>query len=330
MVSEKAHKRSSIKNFFAIFLLFAIVAGFTALVIAVCLHRFDNGPKKEETVVEPETEPEPEPEPVIPEINFQPTVDAWVNSTGGNKGVLIYDLDLNKVVGEYNSATKFQTASLYKLFVVYHGYRLVQSGAWDGNVTVNWRGNTILECLDAAIRSSDSSCAEPLWDLIGRSHLDDVVNYELLIPTVTVSSLSATSNEIMQIMKIFYDHTEITQPNLIALMKDSFLNQPTTTYNWRQGLPSGFSDAALVYNKVGWNYSPDARAWTIYDDAAIVEFPAENRHYIVVVMSSYLPYQRIAEFGTQFEAAYHASITAANATAASQDADSGSDQASSD
>ena len=29
---------------------------------------------------------------------------------------------------------------------------------------------------------------------------------------------------------------DIVDENLIAVMKDSFLNQPITTYNWRQGL----------------------------------------------------------------------------------------------
>lgn len=309
MVSKQTSKRASIKGFIKIFLLFAIVASFTALVIHVCVNYL---PKKEpDQSQKQEPEPEPEPEPIIPEINFQPTVDAWVNSVGGNKGVIVYDIDLDKVAGIYNADAKFATASLYKLYVVYHGYRLVQKGEWDRNAVANGRGNTILECLDAAIRSSDSGCAEPLWSKIGHNHLDDVVNYEFNMMSVTVSSLSATAREIKDMMLMFYNHTEITDESLIAVMKDSFLNQPVTTYNWRQGLPTGFSAAAKVYNKVGWNYSPDARAWTIYDDAAIVEFPAENRHFIVVVMSGYVPYQQIARFGSEFEAAYHAGITAA-------------------
>ncbi len=322
MVSKQIGKRPSLKNFFLIFILFAIVAAFTTVVIYVCVNYLPQ--KEQEAPViepEPELEPEPEPEPIIPEINFQPTVDSWVNSVGGNKGVLIYDLDLDKIVGSYNADAKFATASLYKLFVVYHGYRLLQNGTWDRNTVVNWRGNTIIECLDEAIRSSDSSCAEPLWTLIGHDHLDNVVIYELGIKSVIVSNLSATANEIKDIMKIFYEHKEITDENLIAIMKDSFLNQPTTTYNWRQGLPSGFSEAAKVYNKVGWNYSPDARAWTIYDDAAIVEFPAENRHFIVVVMSGYVPYQQISRFGSEFEAAYHAGISAASSASDQVDSD---------
>ena len=308
MVSQQASKGSSVKNFIKIFFLFAIVASFTTLVIHVCVNYLPKNEPEPSNIEDPEPEPEPEPEPVIPEINFQPTVDAWVNSIGGNKGVVVFDIEHNKVVGSYNADTKFATASLYKLYVVYHGYRLVQKGEWDRNAIANGRGNTILQCLDAAIRSSDSGCAEPLWSKIGQSHLNDVVNYEFNMMSVTVSSLQATANEIKDMMLMFYYHTEVTDESLVSVMKDSFLNQPTTTYNWRQGLPSGFTTAAKVYNKVGWNYSPDARAWTIYDDAAIVEFPAENRHFVVVVMSSYVPYQQISRFGSEFEAAYHAGI----------------------
>ena len=55
---------------------------------------------------------ESEPEPELPaEIDFQTTVDNWANAVGGDKGIIIYDLDLDKVAGTYNADTKFQTAS---------------------------------------------------------------------------------------------------------------------------------------------------------------------------------------------------------------------------
>ena len=56
-------------------------------------------------------------------IDFQTMVDNWAKNIDGNKGVLIYDLDRNEVVAEYNPNQSFATASLYKLFVVYEGYR---------------------------------------------------------------------------------------------------------------------------------------------------------------------------------------------------------------
>ena len=113
-------------------------------------------------------------------------------------------------------------------------------------------------------------------------------------------------------LQIYYKHEDITDQDLLSRMWDSFLNQPVTEYDWRQGLPSGFN-TATVYNKVGWEFNPDGRYWEIYHDAAIIEFPESlddmgnsirpSRHLIVVVMTNHVPYQRIRELGERIEAA---------------------------
>lgn len=237
----------------------------------------------------------------IEKINFQPIIDKWVNSAGGNKSVLIYDLDRDEMAGEYNATEKYNTASLYKLFVVYEGYRRIENGEWQANDTAGGTGRTILECLDLAIRESNSECAETLWGMIGRDELEDIVKDDFGIKDTSVKSLISNPNDIMAMMKLFYEHPDIKDENLLARMWDSFLNQPKTTYNWRQGLPSGFSDKVNVYNKVGWDYNPDGKYWNIYHDAAIVEFPVEDRHFIVVVMTNKVPYQQILKLGTEIE-----------------------------
>ena len=255
----------------------------------------------DETVVE---QPKPEePKIEIATIDFQSVIDDWVNSTGGKKGIIIYDLDLDKTVGQYNADVKFGTASLYKLFVVYEGYKRIQNGSLDPSENASWTGYTISECLDLAIRESHSPCAETLWAIIGRDELNEIVQSEYNIPDVIVSNLEATPTEIMQIMKLFYEHPDISDGKLINNMKDSFLNQPITTYNWRQGLPSGFSENVDVYNKVGWDWNGEY--WDIYDDAAILDFINENRHFIVVVMTSGVRYQSIRDFGTKIEEAFY-------------------------
>ena len=85
-------------------------------------------------VIEPTSEPEKKEAVILPDrIDFQPVVDSWANTINGNRSVLIYDLERDEVVGEYNSTESYNTASLYKLFVVYEGYRRLQSGTWSGN-----------------------------------------------------------------------------------------------------------------------------------------------------------------------------------------------------
>ena len=238
----------------------------------------------------------------LKKIGFQGAIDEWANTIKGNKSVLIYDLERDEEVGSFNVDEEYNTASLYKLFVVYEGYRRIQSGEWGADEQVGTTGYTILECLDLAIRESYSPCAESLWGRIGHEELDKIIQNDFKITESNISGLISNVKDILKIMKIFYEHVEITNENLVARMKDSFLNQPATTYNWRQGLPSGFSSAVNVYNKVGWEWGDGV--WNIYHDAAVVEFPEEHRHFIVVVMTNYVSNGDIARLGTMIENQY--------------------------
>lgn len=236
-------------------------------------------------------------------IDFQPVVDDWANSTSGDKSIAIFDLDRNELLASYNIDKQFDTASLYKLFVVYEGYRRVQSGEWGGDDPAGQMNKTILQCLDLAIRESNSTCAEAIWGMIGRKELDKIVHDEFKIAHTDISALTSNANDITSIMKMFYQHKQITDDKLVEQLKDSFLNQPATEYDWRQGLPSGF-EKANVYNKVGWDYNPDEKRWNLYHDASIIEFPDDNRHFIVVVMTNHIAPKKIAELGRSIESKY--------------------------
>ena len=236
---------------------------------------------------------------VTSRFNLQNTVNNWINSIGGSKGVIIYDLKTNEIVGSSNPDQKFATGSLYKLFVVYAGFLKVQSGEWGRDDIVGGTGRTILDSLDLAIRESDSECAESLWSMIGRDELDEILHTQFGLSDVTVGSLEATPREILSMMKRFYEHPGITDSDLIERIKDSFLNQPPTIYNWRQGLPSGFSDSVDVYNKVGWDFN--GRTWNIYNDASILDFKSINRHFIAVVMTNGVDFKEITRLGSEIE-----------------------------
>lgn len=292
--------------------IYLIIIAFTVISGGVFLLNPDNNASAPEIAVKTEVEEEKEKEvaeppetPKIPEaIGFQSVVDSWAGSVGGNKSVVVYDLDRDEISAEYNAHEDYNTASLYKLFVVYEGYRRVFNGTWSGEAFAGSTGRTILECLDLAIRESNSPCAEALWNMIGHTELDNIVRSDFLITDSNISNLISNASDIAKMLKNFYKHKEIADETLVAKMMDSFLNQPITTYNWRQGFPSGFS-RARVYNKVGWDYNPNGGYWNIYHDAAIVEFPEENRHFIVVVMTNRVPFQKIKEFGTLLENTFY-------------------------
>lgn len=240
----------------------------------------------------------------IKSVDLQPTVDEWAASTGGTRSVLIYDLDAEQIAASYNPNQQYSTASLYKLFVVYEGYRRLENGSWNANDIVA-NGKTRLKCLDLAIRESNSPCAETLWYQIGRAELDEIIKKDFDIQNSDITHLSSNANDILKMLQIYYAHSEISAENW-QLIADSMLNQPITTYNWRQGLPSGFSNAVDVYNKVGWEWN--GRDWNIYHDAAILNFKNYNRHFIVVVLTNHVSHKKIAELGTKIEAAVNAAL----------------------
>ena len=237
-------------------------------------------------------------------VDFSISVESFTNSINGKSSVIIYDLDRQEMAFEFNASEVYNTASLYKLFVVYEGYRRLERGDWNPEDNAGSTGHTIIQCLDLAIRESNSRCAETIWNMIGHKELDDIVKNDFKIDHSMISQLTSPPEDILAIMKLFYYHPDFSSPELVTRMLDSFLNQPKTEYDWRQGLPSGFS-RAKVYNKVGWDYNSSGRYWNIYHDAAIIEFPEENRHFIVIVMTSQVPLQKIAELGSNIEKAFY-------------------------
>ncbi len=308
MVAHETPKRKTVSNFSSKYVLFGLIFCLAFAVVLVGIYIIYGLTKgDEESPVEdfPEIHPSYTPEdfePKLPDaINFQLTIDSFVNSTTGNRSVIVYDVERDEIAGSYNTEEPYNTASLYKLFVVYEGYRRIQNGVWDPNATIV--GRSVLKCLDLAIRESYSPCAETLWNMIGHAELDSIIRTDFGIVNSNISGLLSNVNDILAIMKLFYNHPDFDREDLIATMKDSFLNQPPTTYNWRQGLPSGFT-RANVYNKVGWDYNPNGY-WNIYHDTAIIEFPEQDRHFIVVVMTNRVPFQKIREFGTNFENYYY-------------------------
>ena len=309
-MEKRAKKTFPLPALIGVFIGGALIGGLAAFGIynLISLGQEPATSNTEETPKEPEVPKELE-KPVISEVDFQPVVDEWAKSVSGNRSVLIYDLNLDKIVGSYNVDEDYGTASLYKLFVVYEGYKRLENGTWDGNAKAGSTGYTISKCLDLAIRESHSPCAETLWGMIGHDKLDTIIENEWGITHSDISRLTSNVGDIMAILKRFYEHPDFNDEGLLAAMWDSFLNQPDTTYEWRQGLPRGFSKAN-VYNKVGWAYNTAGKYWDIYHDAAIVKFPLEDgktRDYIVVVMTNKIDYPDIRRFGTMLENKFYQS-----------------------
>lgn len=256
------------------------------------------------------------PDAKIPDfIDLQPTVNSWLKTTSANVGLMIYDLDNNRVAASYQPDRVFNVASIYKLFFVYDGYRQIETGATTANTayvtTSDYRADTYTygECLDLMIRESYNGCADKMRS--DKKAYARVVNFinELQLKNTTSAGLSSTAADLTELLKFYYKHSDLSDTNWQKIA-NSMLIQPatkidaTTTYDWRQGLPSGFSNHANVYDKVGWAWNEADKVWNTYADAAIVEFPEQNRHYTVVILVSGLANRNptaISNLGTRIE-----------------------------
>ena len=233
-----------------------------------------------EPIVTTPTEVSPKPQ----FISLQPIVDSWsVNNP--NTSVLVYDLDNDLIAAEYNADVVREIASIYKLFYVYDGYLRLSAGLDDpteiiANVPEKGGNLTLTTCLDLMVRESYNPCADPIRADSARTARVNAIIDELGLAETSNAGLNSSARNITTLMQTLWQHEGISEEYWQQFM-DSMLNQPKTTYDWRQGLPAGFSDAAQVYDKVGW-YSPDGYHWSYYNDAAFVVFPSENRHYIVI------------------------------------------------
>lgn len=242
-------------------------------------------------------------------IDFQPLLDQWAADTRKNSqidlGVMIYDLDHQTVVGSYQPDTVFNAASIYKLFYAYDGYREIAAGRDSADAyftTTADKGDlTLGACLGLIIRESYNGCADPLRSDPDRTARVEALISDLGLTSTTNAGLYSSARDLTRLLQLYWEHPDLTADQWTAI-QDSLLNQPPTAYDWRQGLPAGFTTAE-VYNKVGWAWN--GSYWSVYNDAAIVVFPEQHRHYLVVVLtegiSSAVP-TPIAQLGHAIEA----------------------------
>lgn len=256
--------------------------------------------------------PEPTPSaPISTFIDLQPIVDQWVATyqLEARAGVMVYDLDYSRTAASFHADEVFNVASLYKLLFAYDGYRQIALGLTDPDAfytSTSTKGRlTYSQCLDLMIRESYNGCADKIAS--DRTNVARVANLmqELGMTNTSNLGLQSTAADLTLLLRAYYRHSELTD-DLWAPLANSMLHQPPAAgdsgeiYDWRQGLPAGFSDHVKVYNKVGWEWN--GSSWNIYTDAAILDFVDLDRHYTVVVITRNLSdYTIITQLGRMLE-----------------------------
>lgn len=279
------------KNWLKLILIFCTAFGLTlvsAMAFKTYIHHRDGGTSVDDSVELVTDEPistaptEVPPKPQF--ISLQPVVDTWAMSNP-DSSIFIYDLDNDMIAAEYNADVVREVASIYKLFYVYDGYLRLSSNLDQPTeiiATVAEKGGDldITTCLDLMVRESYNPCADVMHNDYERSLRVKSLIQQLELSQTSEDGLNSSARDIGALLQLIWQHEDINDEYWQQLL-DSMLNQPKTTYDWRQGLPAGFSEAVTVYDKVGW-YSADGYTWNYFNDAAFVVFPEEDRHYIIV------------------------------------------------
>ncbi|MDO8265507.1 MAG: serine hydrolase [Candidatus Saccharibacteria bacterium] len=220
---------------------------------------------------------------------LQQTINTWASNLGSDDIASVVVMDnQGDILAEVNPDQEYFTASLYKLFVAYEGYKQFDSGEVDTS-EVFLNGQTRAECIDKMIRSSDSPCAEKLWLELGKEELTAIMKtYGIKNTTLVGLSTTATDTAIM-LARIAWGEglSETSRTAYLSSMKEQ-------DGLYRRGLPSGFSANVTVYNKVGWNEQVE------WHDASIIEFE-DGRQLIVAVLTENVGTAQISKLGTMIE-----------------------------
>lgn len=306
---KKEKKRKAKASLILDVLVVLLVAGATFAMFKLTSVKPENTEKNNPEVVAENVEDDEDDTPK--EMTLQPVINSWYStfSRETEKGIMIYDLDNEKVIGALDEDKEFDMASVYKLLVIYEGYKRVELGDLSESGE-SYGGMTVGECLDKAIRESHSGCAENLLTKIGgEAEMDRIIRDNYGLEHTSVTSLSTTASDMVNFLKILYKHKEISEASY-ARLADSMLNQPKTesedceggVCDYRAGLPAGFDNEAKVYNKVGWGWN--GIHWLPWNDVALVEFPKQNRHFAIAFLSTKFPtIDKVTELGKLIEEA---------------------------
>jgi beta-lactamase class A len=228
-----------------------------------------------------------------PEFNsqaLQEVIDTWQANHSGTASVVTMDANGSILAEAGDIDQVYFAASIYKLYVAYFGYKQVDAGEVDPE-EVYVGGRTRAECLDAMIRSSDSPCAEALWNELGKDNLTQELK-KIDIVNTNMTSISTTARDAARMLTFIGGGEGLStqsQQNYLSSMKDQ-------EQLYRRGLPAGFSNDVIVQNKVGWNEQVE------WHDTSIIEYP-DGRRLIIVVLTESVGSKKIAELGTAIEQA---------------------------
>ncbi len=210
----------------------------------------------------------------------------YADTHPGTYGVSLIELDGKRRRASFNDASKFTTASTYKLYVAFSTLRRVESGEfkWSDQIA---GGRSLEQCFEDMIAKSDNPCAEALVAKIGYRPITQDAHTVVSTNTtfLDTESYKTTAGDLSTFMASLATRQ-------IPLRSDSIdrLTSALGRNVYRQGIPAGAN--GTVANKVGFLES-------FLHDAAIVYSPSGT--YTLSVMTDGSSWANIAELTREIE-----------------------------
>lgn len=203
----------------------------------------------------------------IPQL--QETVDNWTRQEAAEYAVQVNDVSSGQVLATHLGTNTYFMASIYKLYAVYVALMQVEKGSFTLDEKLS-TGYSVKECIDRAIRLSDSPCGEALLLKLGWSFTNESLK-PLGLTNTSFGSFTTSVADTNTLLLRLANNKDLDDEHS-KLILDAMAGQ-----KYRSGLPAGMPDFT-VYDKVGFNETYN------YHDVAIVKDPG-NRSYVISVFS---------------------------------------------
>lgn len=204
--------------------------------------------------------------------DLQGIVEQWRKDYPNPKyGVAVQELGGNYSSAELNVDYQFNSASLYKLFLIQYLYHLQQESKIKLESPSTLKGYTYNDCIGLMITISNNDCGLTLGSKVGWANLNKFISNQGYSQTSTNPTVITSAHDIALFLAKLYENNLLSNRSDNALVL-SYMKQQSVKYAIPEGLPPGVE----VADKIG-------SSSTLWHDAAIVYGPKST--YILVVLS---------------------------------------------
>ena len=219
-----------------------------------------------------------DPERAVPVVSpyqspLEQMVTNFAQQYADTTGLFVIDVS-NDTQASYNESRQFISASLYKLFVAYVVFDLVDGGDLRLDDIAQETGTTIEYCLDVMITVSDNTCAIALGRRVGWQAIDERLQSEGYTDTTLnnydadgalITDKFTTPRDVATLLKRLYEGALLSGESTQRFM--TLLEQQTLNY----ALPTGLDQDISFAHKTGIldEVSHDA-GFVTYQDRTLV------------------------------------------------------------